>query len=259
MNSSSLVLLWVSLLLLAGPSPGWGEIPPVAEDRPELPVYRGRPTPPVRSSSPIQIPHTRHVLPPALQGDRVRHDFVISNDSERPLALSEVGGCSGCVVESYTRNIPPGLEGRISVLFLTDSRGGEEIRGTLHGKTDHPEYAEFSIDYALQVREFAALDPYRIWLEGSADEAIIATSTVTPSPEYPFAITGIRARKGVWFRVEWAEIEQAGRRAYRITVTNTRKKPGSYQDVLFVQTDHPVRPELTMRIEGRIRPHAGSP
>ena len=35
---------------------------------------------------------------------------------------------------------------------------------------------------------------------------------------------------------------------------NTRTKPGPYQDVLFVQTDHPERPEFRIRVEGRLEP-----
>ena len=93
-----------------------------------------------------------------------------------------------------------------------------------------------------------------MWLRGSASaaEPVTATCLVVPNEAYPFSITGIRTRRGVWFEHSLAEVEHAGRRAYEITLENTRTKPGPYQDVLFVQTDHPERPELRIRVEGRI-------
>ena len=103
------------------------------------------------------------------------------------------------------------------------------------------------------MKEFASLSPYRIWLEGSAAQDLVATSIVIPNQDYPFRVTGIKTRRGVWFTTSYREIERQGRRGYEITVRNTRKKVGSYQDVLFVQTDHAARPEFKIRIEGRIR------
>jgi hypothetical protein len=200
----------------------------------------------------VDEPHSRYVFEPALQGDIVRHDFVIRNDSEEILEIHEVRGFPGCVVESYSRRIEPGLTGAISTLILTDSRGGEEIAGTLRARTSRADRPEITIDASLFVREFAFLSPYRVWLEGSTSEDLVGTCIVIPSRDYPFSITGIKARKGVWFTTSYREIEREGRKGYEITVRNTRKKTGSYQDVLFVQTDHPARPEFKIRIEGRI-------
>ncbi len=239
------------VLLSASLACGKEEQPAVVEAR-ELSFYTGLEVEPVYSQSMVDRAHSRHVFEPALQGDVVRHDFIIRNDSQEMLEIEEVRGFPGCIVESYSREIRPGLTGRISTLMLTDSRGGEEIVGTIRARTSDQDRPEIAIDASLVVKEFASLSPYRVWLEGSAGQDLVATCIVIPNQDYPFSITGIVARKGVWFSTSYRKIEREGKRGYEITVRNTRKKVGPYQDVLFVQTDHPARPEFKIRIEGRI-------
>ncbi len=220
--------------------------------RKEINFYAGRDMEPIYSSSVVEKPHSSYVFEPALQGDIIKHDFIIKNDSGEILKLTKAEGCCGTVVSSYSQTIGPGMTGRISVLLLTDSRGGKEINGTIRAETNDPARPEITIDISLYVKEFAALNPYRIWLKGSPGEEIVKKSIVIPNENYPFNITGIKTRKGVWFDYDYKEIRENGQKAYEITVRNTRKQPGPYQDVLFVQTDNSARPEFKIRIEGRI-------
>ncbi|MAE95351.1 MAG: hypothetical protein CL910_11875 [Deltaproteobacteria bacterium] len=251
------LILFLSLLSLASPAAAQPAGAPSRGDRremgrPPFDVYLGQKAKEVRSQSRVEGARSRHVFAPVLQGDVVRHDFLVKNDGHEPLELREVRACSGCILESHSRRIQPGLEGRISLLILTDSLGGEALAGTVTAKTSDPARPELAIDVALRVVEFAALSPYRVWLRGSVGEEIVERCVVTPNEDYPFSITDIKARKGVWFTHELRDTEVGGVPAYEITLRNTRRKPGPYQDVLFIQTDHPARPELKIRIEGRI-------
>ncbi|HMA86544.1 MAG TPA: DUF1573 domain-containing protein [Desulfosalsimonadaceae bacterium] len=224
-----------------------------SEAKKPLNIYSGRDIKPVYSRSEVKNPHTSYEFEPALQGDIVKHDFIIKNDAMAPLELSDVEGCCGCFVESHTRKIPPGESGAISALLLTDSRGGEVIDGTIRAQTNDPNRPEITIDVLMEVKEFADLNPYRIWLKGSVDEEIVEKCIVIPNEDYPFNITDIKNRApGGWIDYSYKEIEKNGRKAYEITVKNTKETPGAYQDVLFVQTDHNARPEFKIRVEGRI-------
>ena len=219
----------------------------------ELSLYTGRDVKPVYSRSVVKKPHTSYQFASVLQGDIVKHDFIIKNDTMAPLELSDVEGCCGCFVESYTQKIPPGESGAISALLLTDSRGGEMIDGTIRAQTNDPTRPEITIDVSMRVKAFADLNPYRVWLKGSVDEQIVEKCIVIPNENYPFNITDIKNRApGGWIDYSYKEIEKNGRKAYEITVKNTKETPGAYQDVLFVQTDHIARPEFKIRVEGRI-------
>ncbi len=215
-------------------------------------VYRGLAPNRIYSKSRVEGAHSRHVIEPVLQGDVVHHEFLIANGSQEPIEIRRVEMCSGCMLDSYSKTIRPGLQGGISLIIPTDSLGGNEIVSAITAETSARHLPEIVIEVSLTVREFASLSPYRVWLKGSSAREIVATCVVVPSVAYPFSITGIKARKGVWFSHSYGEVERDDRKAYEITIKNTRKKAGSYQDVLFVQTDHPERPEFKIRIEGRI-------
>jgi len=219
---------------------------------PKLNFYKGLEVEPIYSQSKVESVHVRYEFPPVLQGDIVHHDFIITNDSDKALEITEAAGCCGLIVESYARRIEPDMTGKIALLILTDSHGGQEIKGTISAKTTDSARSQITIDVSIFVQEFAALSPYRIWLKGSPDQEIVEKCTVVPNDAFPFRITGIKVRKGVWFTYDFREIETDGKPGYEITVRNTRKKIGSYQDVLFVQTNHPLRPEFKIRVEGRI-------
>ncbi len=218
----------------------------------EIGFYTGMDIKPIYSRSKVEKSRSKYEFAPALQGDIVKHDFIIENNSDVTLEIRDAEGCCGCFVEGYNQSIPPGMTGAVSIVMLTDSRGGEVIEGTIRVRTNDPDRPEITIDVVMEVKEFADLNPYRIWLKGLPGEKIVEKCTVIPNENYPFNITGIKTRKGVWFDYKYKEIKNNGRKAYEITITNTREKPGPYQDVLFVQTDHPARPEFKIRIEGRI-------
>jgi hypothetical protein len=189
----------------------------------------------------------------------VQHDLLIPNDGDETIELTRVTACKGCILDGHTKEIAPGGRGRVSLLLLTDSLGGQAIDGTVLIETSDPDRPRIDVDVTMAVKEFASLAPYRVWLQGKAGEPIVAKCLVVPNADYPFNITDIKPRKGAWFDWSLAETTHEGRRAYEITLTNTRQKPGPYQDVLFVQTDHPARPEFKIRVEGRLSDGGAGP
>jgi hypothetical protein len=206
----------------------------------------------VYSKSMVDKPYSSYTFEPALQFDYVEHDFILKNNSSEPLEIIKAEGCCGCLVKTYSRQIPPGLTGKISVLIITDTRGGTEVSGTIRALTNDPSNPEITIDVSCPIKQIAAIDPFKIMLTGSYNSDLKGTSIVIPEPDFPFAITGIKPKKGMDISHSFREILQDGRKAYEITVTNTRKQKGIYRDTLFIQTDHPRRPEFRIRVQGEV-------
>ncbi len=215
-------------------------------------VYNGLPPRTVMGESVIRGGRGRTVLEPVLQGDVVHHEVRLVNESDMPWTLENLQVCSGCMLNGWTKTIGAGETGSVAFVIPTDAWGGRKLEGTIHADTNATNPSRLAIDIELEIREFAALSPYRVWLKGSIGDVIQETCLVVPNADYPFSITGIRTRKGVWIEHEVRNIEHEGQPAFAIDVRNTREKPGPYQDVLFVQTDHPERPEFKIRVEGRI-------
>jgi len=215
-------------------------------------LYRGVSTEPIYSQSYLQENSGSYAFEAALQGDLVKHDFIIKNTANEPLELKKVKSCCGTFIENYSRKIEPGQEGRITVIMLTDRFGGRAIQGTIYATTSDSKNPEIQIQISLPVLEFAKIDPMKIILTGSFRDELSGTSTVEPAKDYPFTITGIKPRKGIDILYSFKEISQDNKKRFLVTATNKRKKSGIYRDILYVQTVNPARPEFKIRVEGYI-------
>lgn len=220
--------------------------------KPKTTFYFGLPETRVYSRSFVDSPKGRYVFDPVLQFDLIEHDFIIRNTSEQVLELSKVKACCGSLVESYSRQIPAGKEGVIKLIILTNRRGGEEIHGTIRAATNDPKHPEWTIDITCPVMKFADISVHTIMLVGSLREPIEGSSVVIPTAEYPFRITGLKAKKGRDITYGYRETTQEGRKGYLITAKNIRKVPGVIRDTIYVQTDNPARPEFMIRVQGKL-------
>ena len=212
-------------------------------------IYRGLETS-TYSKSTIDLPKSEYIFKSVLQFDKVEHDFIFKNNSEVLLEIKKAEGCCGCVVSSYSSQIQPGMTGKISVLIITDRRGGTEVNGTIRAQTNDEKNPKITIEVSCPIKSIASISNHKIMLDGSLNEEIEGTSIVIPEEDFPFIITGIKAKKGLDFNYSYHEIEKDGRRGYLITVKRTRKKEGIFRDTLFIQTDNPQRPEFKIRVQG---------
>jgi hypothetical protein len=233
----------------------WGRcsddyIPP--EQRPKLNFYFGLPENPVYSKSVVESPKSSYVFDPVLQFDLVKHDFIIKNKSDHVLELKKVEACCGSLVEYHSPQIPAGKEGVIKTVLLTNRRGGEEIHGTIRAMTTDPKNPEWAIEISCFVKKFADISAYTIMLDGSLRGNLEGSSTVVPTPEYPFRIKGLKAKKGLDIVYGYKEIKQAGKKGYLIWAKNKRTVPGVIRDTIYIQTSNQSRPEFMIRVQGKV-------
>lgn len=207
------ILIAFVTLSLAGaglPSPSIASTDDVPSEGPQtkaplFAIYRGAEPKRVHSKSIVDGARGQHVFEPALQGDLVLHDFIITNDRQDVLELRNVDMCTGCLLDGYSKSIQPGLQGRLSMFVPTDPYGGQEVSGPITVETNDPDRPTIRIDVSLPVREFASVSPYRVWLKGAPSTEIVASCIVIPNHAFQFSITAIRARKGVWFSHSYEE------------------------------------------------------
>jgi hypothetical protein len=192
------------------------------------------------------------VFDPVLQFDLVKHDFIVRNTSKQVLELKKVKACCGSLVEAYSDHILPGQEGVVKTVLLTERRGGEEIQGTIHLQTNDPVNPEWTIDVSCYVKKFADISEHTIMLSGSLRTPIEGSSVVIPTREYPFRITGVKAKKAQDITYGYRETTRDGKKGYIVSAKNIRKKPGVIRDTIYVQTDNPARPEFIIRVLGKV-------
>ena len=153
----------------------------------------------------------------------------------------------------YTRLVPPGGTGQITLKLSTHGKAGDTIRHKATLYTNDPENAALELTMTGDVIPPADIQPQSARLIGPAGAAVSTRITITPPAANLFHITGAQAADGknITFSIKKPPDEKA--HGFILEVTNTRKTPGRYSDQITLSTTSPISPELTVRIYGIMR------
>ena len=77
--------------------------------------------------------------------------------------------------------------------------------------------------------------------------------TIIPEKKYDFKITKVRARNGKHIKLVLQEIKDTGRTEYSLTVENLLAKEGRYSDLIIMETDSKIKPEVKVKVYGNLR------
>lgn len=117
--------------------------------------------------------------------------------------------------------------------------------------TNDPRQPRLELSVSGEVREFASVLPRYVTLMGRAGTEVGEIITILPI--HPFTVRGVRAQEGKHIRVSVNEKMTGGRKSYVVTVENTLKKPGWYSDLVIVETDSAVKPQIRIGVRGEIK------
>jgi hypothetical protein len=104
-----------------------------------------------------------------------------------------------------------------------------------------------------EVEKFVTIRPKQVRLNGVAGQEIKRRVAIIPAPKYPFKIIRARARNGKDIFFQLSEEKSENGEKYALTVENKRKLKGNYFDIITLETDSKIRPELQIRVYGRLR------
>ena len=201
----------------------------------------------------ILVPEEIFTFPPVLDGQEMRHDFIVLNNGTSPLELIEVKTDCGCTTVSHPRQISPGGRGNIAVKLDTQGSGGDQVTRTTVIRTNDRKRPEVNLVIVGEVKPLAAIVPPEARLTGTVGRRIRQTVKITPTHENPFRIVGVRAEKGEHIRYDLAEPGEPGSRTYHLTIYNLKKETGWYMDNIFLKTDSDRSPVLKVRVFGLLR------
>jgi len=103
------------------------------------------------------------------------------------------------------------------------------------------------------VEKFVTIIPRAVSLRGFVGDAIEKTVTIIPQKKYDFKITKVRARNGQYINFQLEEVEGAARTEYSLTIENSRTDEGRYSDLIILETDSKIQPEVNVRVYGNLR------
>ena len=96
------------------------------------------------------------------------------------------------------------------------------------------------------------IQPAIVSLRGYTGGTIKRTIAIRPLKN-PFKITDIKAKDGRFIKVDLKDDPTPGKDGYLLTVENTKRDRGSYQDTIIVKTDSKLKPELSLPVYGFVR------
>jgi hypothetical protein len=207
----------------------------------------------------ILIPESLYKFSPVLEGTEIIHDFIVQNKGTAPLKIEKVRTGWGCAAVSYTRQIPPGGEGKITIKVNTNGYGGRTLTKRITVNTDSPVTPLLNLTVIGNINNFVRIIPDRVILNGFIGDPIVRTVKIIPEENYPFKMVGDRTVRKKYIRYELEEANLAEKTEYVLTVANLKKQKGRYFETIRLKTDSKIRPEISIRVYGNIldRPSGG--
>ena len=102
------------------------------------------------------------------------------------------------------------------------------------------------------MKAFATLTPQHVKLYGTVDDNLKETVRIVPEESFPFKITDTKAQIGRDIRYSVTEDKQSPHTTYLLTVETTKRTPGRFYDTIYLMTDSPIKPKISLRVYGKI-------
>ncbi len=187
------------------------------------------------------------------RGAEIRHDFVIRNDGDAPLEITEVKPACGCTVASFDEVIAPGATGRVRTVVETTAFGGP-IAKAVTVFTSDPETPSLNLVVKANVREPVVVRPgYARFVTVQGQAVASSAQTVSAAGRPELQVLGVKSPYP-FVTASWAPDGKAPGR-WRIELSLDPEAPaGPLADYAVVRTDHPEQPEVKIAVSGLVRP-----
>ena len=127
------------------------------------------------------------------------------------------------------------------------------MKKTAEVHSDDKNHPVVRIEISGVVEKIVTIIPRAISLRGYVGDDIKKSVTIIPEKKYDFKITKVRARNGKHIIFMLEEIKGTGRREYSLTVGNRFAREGRYSDLIILETDSEIRPEVKVKVYGNLR------
>jgi hypothetical protein len=129
--------------------------------------------------------------------------------------------------------------------------GGQTMRKTATVVTNDPHRPSLPLSIGGTVKPVAQVEPARLVFQALVGQRLRQSVSVTPNPEKPFTVQGMRLKEGRDVRGTLRPPGAPGE-PWVVIVELTRETPGRIYDILFLDTDSPTRPVLSVPIFGTV-------
>lgn len=211
-----------------------------------------RADPQISESPAAYFPDKNYIFQSVVDGTVILHDYIVQNKGAATLLIQRVKTDWGCTAVSYTRQIPPGGEGKITIKVRTNRYGGKRLLKNITVTTNDRKNRQVRLAIAGYVEKFVNIAPRSVRLRGYVGRTIKAVVKIIPEKKYPFKIIGSGLINPMNIRFTLEEAKPPRGAGYILTVENLKKEKGRYYDMISLKTDSKIKPLIKINVYGQI-------
>ena len=194
-------------------------------------------------------------------GEKITNDFVIRNDGDAVLEITNVQPACGCTVAQFDKTIAPGQTGKVHAVVDTTTFNGPISKG-VSVFTNDPDTPQIELTIRAKVEPYIAVKPgyaRYITVQGEPLEGNIA-QTLWATDGTPINVTGVDSPYP-YLHVTYREAKPEERvgdnkaKQWRIEMKlSNDAKVGALSDYVTVHTNHPKQKIVQIPVSGFVRP-----
>lgn len=195
------------------------------------------------------------------KGEKIVQDFVIRNDGDAVLEITNIQPACGCTVAEYDKSIAPGKTGRVHASVDTSTFNGAIAKGLTVFSND-PATPELELTVRAKVEPYISIKPgyaRYVTVQGEPVEGDI-TQTLWASDGGSMDITGVDS-PWPYLKVTYREAKPEERlpdakgKQWRVEMKlSNDAKVGPLADYVTVHTNHPKQKIVQIPVTGFVRP-----
>jgi hypothetical protein len=195
------------------------------------------------------------------KGEKIVHDFMIRNEGDAPLEITEVQPACGCTVADFDKTIAPGQTGKVHAVVDTVTFNGAIAKGvTVY--TNDPDTPQIELTVRAKVEPYISVKPgyaRYITVQGEPLEGNIAQTIWVPDGtpmeivkvDSPWPFLKVTQREA---RPEERVPDVKGKQ-WRIEMTlSNDARVGALSDYVTLHTNHPKQKMIQIPVSGFVRP-----
>ncbi len=195
------------------------------------------------------------------KGEKAVHDFVIKNEGDAVLEITNVQPACGCTVAEFDKSIAPGQTGKVHTVLDTTTFNGPISKG-VSVFTNDPANPRLELTIRAKVEPYITVKPgyaRYITVQGETKQGSIVQTLWSPD-ETPLEVTGVDSPwpfLAVTYREATAEerLPTAKGKQWRVErKLSNDAEVGPLSDYVKVHTTHPKQKLVQIPVSGFVRP-----
>lgn len=195
------------------------------------------------------------------RGETTTHDFIIKNEGDAPLEITEVRPACGCTVAEYDEIIPPGGTGKVHAELDTSGVSGAASKA-ITVFTNDPANPRLQLTLRIRTVEHILFNPgFARFVKGHGHPPGVVRQ-IFFSPDFPelaieklespYPFLDVEYRKATE-EERWGDVE-GNQYVVTLTLDYDEAPVGPLADHILVTTNHPKQPETQLPVSGFVRP-----